>query len=142
MMKKEKGIKIRKDLSKIVSKAKQAMRPNKCILCGKSIEGCCNSHSVPQMILREIEKDGMIFCAPKVMELGFNKLCKDIKFIEEEAGINKSGTFQFICRKCDSDFFKDYENIENLMNDEICGSNKVLSEIATKNITRLLNYNF
>lgn len=49
---------IRKKISKLLSEARNAAKPDKCILCGKPQTSFCNSHSVPQLSLRNIASDG------------------------------------------------------------------------------------
>ena len=101
--------------------AKRKAVKNCCELCGKQVDEFCNSHSVPKMILREIQDQGWVLNAQSV--IGWEKL--DIK-----DRINNSGTFHLICKECDNSYFKTYENKEKLFNKP---TDLVMAEIALKN---------
>lgn len=100
---------MRKDINKLLKKARETAKPDKCILCGKTQTSFCNSHSIPHMILKTIA------CEGKVLEPWV--LMDEIDVVDLESGIKKSGTFHFICRECDALYFQDYENKEALLND-------------------------
>ncbi|WP_313120017.1 hypothetical protein [Proteiniclasticum ruminis] len=114
-------IKIRKQMSKILSKTRSLAKPSTCILCGNDQTSFCNSHSVPQLSLNNIADNGKLLHASALM---------GVEIIDIEKGVNNSGTFHFICNNCDSKFFQDYENEENLKSRP---TDKVLAEIAVKN---------
>lgn len=59
-----------------------------------------------------------------------------IDVIDIEKGVNNSGTFHFICNDCDGTFFQDYENEQNLRS---MPTDKMLAEIAVKNLLLQLN---
>lgn len=63
--------------------------------------------------------------------IGFNEEIVDI-----ENGVNRSGTFNYICRNCDGTFFQDYENEANLIQNP---TDKMLAEIAVKDMLLLMN---
>lgn len=90
-------IDVRKKANKLLSKARNDAKPDKCILCGKSQTSFCNSHSVPQLSLKNIAKNGKVLHASILM---------GIDVIDIEKGVNNSGTFHFICNECDWTFFK------------------------------------
>ena len=113
-------IEVRKKINQLLHNAEREAKPDKCILCGKSKTSFCNSHSVPQMILRNIAVDGELLQASATMDLEIVNLTK---------GVNNSGTFYIICRDCDSKYFQDYENAENLKKNP---TDKILAEIALK----------
>jgi hypothetical protein len=94
-------VEIRKKTSKLLSKARNAAKPDKCILCGKPQTSFCNSHSVPQLALRNITSDGKLLHASALI---------GIEVVDNEKGVNNSGTFHFICNECDGTFFQDYES--------------------------------
>ena len=119
-------IEIRKKISNMLSEARQNAKPPKCILCGRSQSSFCNSHSVPQMSLKEIADNGMLLHASAVMGREF-----ELEIVDLEGGVNKSGTFNYICRDCDGTFFQEYENPDNIIAKP---SDKMLAEIAVKNI--------
>jgi len=108
-------------MNKLLSEARKAAKPDKCILCGEKQTSFCNSHSVPQLSLRNITDNGKVLHASALM---------GIDIIDIEKGVNNSGTFHFICNSCDGTFFQDYENEQNLKSKP---SDKVLAEIAVKN---------
>lgn len=117
-------IAVRKILNKWLSEARRKAKPKTCIMCGKSQTSFCNSHSVPQMFLKQIADNGKLLLASSL--IGF-----DFEIVDLEAGVNRSGTFNYICNKCDGTFFQDYENIDNI---EKYPTDKMLAEIAVKNI--------
>lgn len=119
---------MRKDINKLLKKARETAKPDKCILCGKTQTSFCNSHSIPHMILKTIA------CEGKVLEPGV--LMDEIDVVDLESGIKKSGTFHFICRECDALYFQDYENKEALLNDP---TDKMLAEIALKSMLQMLS---
>lgn len=122
-------IKFRKQMNQMLSVARKSAKPTKCILCGSTNPIFCKSHSVPQLALRPIADNGMVLHASAVM--GFDKEIVDI-----ENGVNKSGTFSYICRNCDGTFFQDYENEANLTKNP---TDKILAEIAVKDMLLLMS---
>lgn len=117
------SIEMRKTLNDLLLQSRKKSKPDKCILCGQSQTSFCNSHSVPRLSLKTIADNGMVLQASAFTE--FNE-----EVVDKENGINKSGTFNYICRECDSTYFKDYENVDNLLK---VPSDKMLAEIALKN---------
>lgn len=122
-------INIRKEINRDFNMAKKNIKPEKCILCGKNQTSFCNSHSVPQMALKEISENGKVLQASAVMNF-------DFEIFDIEKGIRNSGVFNYICKECDSKFFKDYEDPQNLLNEP---NDKILAEIAVKNFLLELN---
>lgn len=113
-------IELRKKVNKLLSDARNAAKPNKCILCGENQTSFCNSHSVPQFSLRNISDNGKVLQASALM---------GIDVVDIEKGVSNSGTFHFICNRCDGTFFQDYENEQNLKSKP---SDRMLAEIAVK----------
>ena len=121
--------------------AEKAVRPSFCSICGHPFEdggGICASHSVPQMVLNNImskNKDGQMTCSRT-----FGMYEDDIPipalpdFIQIQPGKSRAGVFRSICKKCDSEFFKDYEDEEALLSLDPYSAqgNKILSEIMIK----------
>ena len=122
------SIEIRKELNRLMNEAKAIAKPDKCILCGKKQSSFCNSHSVPKMILKNIANNGKVLTANATI---------GIEVIDDEKGVNNSGTFNFICRECDKKMFQDYENPNRLSDLEL--SDKLLSEIALKDTLLMLS---
>ena len=114
-------IEVKKRMSRMLSKARAESKPTTCIMCGKPKTSFCNSHSVPQLSLRNVADNGKLLLASSLI---------GIEVVEAEGGVNNSGTFHYICNDCDGTFFQDYENENNLLS---CPSDKMLAEIAVKN---------
>jgi len=113
-----------KFLSQLSGKSRSDSKPSHCLYCEEENNKFCNSHSVPASFLRNIAVDGKVYTTNVIL---------DLPILETEKGVNNSGTFQIICRKCDSEIFKEYENVRNY--DET-PSNKMLAQIAMKNHLR------
>ncbi len=122
-------VKVRQQMYHMLSAARVNAKPTRCVLCGNIQTGFCNSHSVPKLVLKSIADDGMVLHASAVM--GF-----DEKIVNNEDGVNKSGTFNYICRNCDGTFFRDYENEVNLLKKP---TDKMLAEIAVKDMLLLMS---
>lgn len=120
-------IEVRKQFSKLINKSKQQAKKCECLWCGTKITRFCNSHSLPQCILRNIDTNGKIDY--------FNSMINN-PLINSDKGINEAGTFKLLCRECDGKIFQDYENLEALCNTP---SESILEEIALKNILMMLN---
>ena len=60
----------------------------------------------------------------------------DEEIVDIENGVNKSGTFNYICRNCDGTFFQDYESEANLIKNP---TDKMLAEIAVKDMLLLMS---
>lgn len=123
----ERIIKLRKEYSKIISKSRQQAKKNKCLWCGKKITRFCNSHSVPQCVLKNIDEDG---------KLDYFNVMLNLPLINSDKGIGEAGTFKLICKECDSKIFKDYEELSKL---ELLPTEVMLEEIALKNVLMMLN---
>ena len=50
----------RKQFSRLMNNSKQQAKKSECLWCGEKITRFCNSHSLPQCILRNIDTDGKI----------------------------------------------------------------------------------
>lgn len=99
-----------------------------CLLCGKKIESACNSHIVPQFILREIAEKGRV-------AYGYSFSSIKVSGLEKETGINNAHTFRLICRECDRKQFRNYENPINILefdNLDLNLQKETLCEMALK----------
>lgn len=123
-------IEARKKYGKLSNLSKSQAKKEECIWCGKKITRFCNSHSIPQMVLDNIDSDGKLDY--------FNTIVK-IPLINEDKGIGEAGTFKLICNDCDSKIFQNYEDPKKicLMPDE-----RMLEEIALKNMLVMLSKRF
>lgn len=84
-------------------------------------------HSIPAFCLRNISVDGHV--------LHTNKLV-NIPLLDFEKGIKESGTFQLICRECDSKIFQEYEEPDNYTNEV---TPKMVAQIAMKNHLKFIS---
>lgn len=107
--------------SEIKKRSLADCKPNYCLLCGKT--NCfCNSHSIPEFILRNISTNGKVYYSNQLTE---------IPLIPTEFGLSRAGAFKLICAGCDKSTFSDYED-PNIISGE--PNNLVLTEIAMKNL--------
>ncbi len=113
------------DLNKIVTSLKKGRtasnRIKRCAICKKTGVKYCNSHTIPQFILKNIDKNGKLLNT---------QVFNSTKFIDEEKGINKTQVFHSICTNCDNIIFKDYERMDSY---KIEPSQIILKQIALKN---------
>ena len=107
--------------------------PDKCAYCLKPFSGnkkhICNSHSIPQFVLRNIGSD---LC-------GINSLI-NMPWHKKETGLKKSGVFCMLHADCDNTVFSTYENAEIYTNDitESKKIDQICNEIALKNYLNCL----
>lgn len=118
---------IKRKINDIVKKSRAAAKRDTCYYCGKQVDSFCNSHSVPAFCLRNISTDGEV--------LTLNALI-DNPLLETEKGIKKAGTFQLICRECDSKIFSDYENPNNYTS---IPTGKMITQMALKNYLKAIS---
>ena len=114
-------VEIRKLIKQMLYDSRNRARVSECRLCGQKTEGFCNSHTVPQFILKELAQNGKVLQA---------SLFFGIEHVDIEKGISNSGTFHIICRNCDNSRFTAYENEQALLNKP---SEKMLAQIELKN---------
>lgn len=56
--------------------------------------------------------------------------------MDDEKGIREAGTFQLICRECDSVIFQEYENEDNYKKEP---NGMMLAQIAMKNYLKAIS---
>lgn len=122
----ENPIDYNKQMSIIIKESRNNAKLDNCLFCDKKCSSYCNSHSIPQFVLRNISDNGLLFEPSTLMQL-------DI--LRNEVGINEAGTFRLICRDCDSRLFSDYENPDNYNN---IPTQKMLAQISLKNSMLLI----
>lgn len=122
----------RKKISKFMKESRSAAKRNKCFHCKKEVSSFCNSHSVPAFTLRNIAKNGNLVNLNNFIEIPFQ---------DKQSGLQKTGTFQIICKNCDNTIFADYENPENYDTSQ-SPSQKMLSQIALKSYLLAINKKF
>lgn len=124
--------------SKFIGEINKNSRVDECVLCGTKMTSACNSHVVPQFILKEIAEEGHI-------SYGHALHSFDVGGVKKTTGINDAYTFRLICRKCDSKYFKNYENPDNLINFDMLSENDkkvMLCEMALKTHLSHLNMKY
>lgn len=95
---------IRDKKKEILNKVTQ----RKCLICGKNVDGLCNSHSIPAFVLKNIAKDGHVLRSSYFLPFVDKK--------DSYVGIKKAGRFFRICNDCDNIVFQKYEEEKNLLN--------------------------
>lgn len=120
-------IEIRKKINTLINESQRRAKKTECIWCGKKTTSFCNSHSVPQCVLKNIEIEG---------KLDYYNTLSKIPYMNLDKGLNEAGRFKLLCRECDNHLFKDYEDIDSLSAEP---NGKMLSEIALKNLLVMLN---
>lgn len=117
-------IELRKQINQIMHEASRDAKRDSCLLCGKQCTGFCNSHIIPQFILKSISDTGHVLQGISA----FNNI--EAEVIGSRKGINNTWTFKVICNECDAKYFADYENEQALISNP---TTKKLAEIALKN---------
>lgn len=122
----EKKIQLNKKYSELMKKSRELAKPSQCFLCGKKCTSFCNSHTIPQFILKNISNTGKY--------LNINSLLK-LPMFKQSIGLNEANIFRLICHDCDKKYFSTYENPSEYKNTP---SQKILGEIALKNSLRFI----
>lgn len=97
-----------KDEKMFVKAIDKCSKIDYCLLCRRKMDSACNSHVVPQFILREIAENGRV-------SYGYSLSTVEVSGLEKETGISNAHTFRLICRECDAKQFKNYENPNNIV---------------------------
>lgn len=116
----------RKTINDYWRDSRKKSKLTKCLFCGTTCSSFCNSHTIPAFALRNISSDGEVLNANTLINNPYKK---------KSDGIKKSGTFQLICRSCDSNIFMDYESPENYASKP---NGKMITQIAMKNYLRYI----
>lgn len=109
------------------SQARDKSKRDYCFYCGKNVNGLCKSHFIPKFCLKNIASNGNVKSINSLLHL---------PIIKDSAGVNNAGTFQLICRECDSRIFHDYENP---LNYDTKPTQVMMAQIAMKNYLKYLN---
>ena len=120
-------------ISDLNKKIYKITKPNECFICGNKMESPCNSHVVPQFILKSFAEKGQLYYGQTLFKYSNIFKCKK--------GINNIFTFHLICKKCDNLYFNAYEKPETIFCFDSYDrklKNRILSEIAIKAL--LANY--
>ena len=124
---------VKKFYSQLSKDSREKAKLKTCPICGKEQTSFCNSHSIPKFILNNISVDGKLLQFPRVAADDF---MLENHLVDIEKGLKNSCTFQLICRECDSKFFSEYEDENNLRQKP---SNKMMAEIELKNSLLMLS---
>ncbi len=124
---KEHLIEFRKEISSLMSKARERAKSGECFVCKKACESYCNSHSVPQFCLKRISVNGKVY---------ISGIQKEFPVLGNDQGVNQAGTFRLICRECDSKIFREYETPAAYDNPP---TPLMLAEVAMKNYLQLIS---
>lgn len=116
----------KKKFSAFQRQVRENAKLKKCIICGKDCSSFCNSHTIPQFVLKKIAKNGEL-----ITGMTFNKN----PLIDREVGIKRTITFNIICNDCDNTLFQEYED-PNAYDKKI--SIQMIQKIALKNYLRML----
>lgn len=122
---KEDEIAYRKELNTLMARVNNDAKRSSCLICGKQCSSFCNSHIIPQFVLKNIADNGHLYMGIEAF--------KQTRIGEplQTKGINRLWTFKVICRDCDKKYFSDYEYDEALLH---APNNRIMAEIALKNM--------
>lgn len=112
------------NISAIEDKYYKNATQNKCYLCRHSCQSFCNSHSIPQFVLSNLGDSSIYSNYADAAE---------IDILKPFTGKKKAGTFELICRECDSKFFVEYEKKELYADLSKPLPDNILYKIAIKN---------
>lgn len=117
----EKEIRFTKMFNGIIKQGQDNAKPDHCFLCQRQMSSFCNSHTVPQFVIKNISDKG--------------KVINGFYFAVPERYHGRNGTanaltFKVICKECDQCYFQIYENEDALLKEP---TNQLLASIALKN---------
>lgn len=118
---KDEFIKFNKFCSNLKKSTHKSKKRKRCAICKKTDVKYCNSHTIPQFILKKISKNGKLLNTQAL---------NSTKMVNDENGLNETQVFHSICRDCDNLIFKDYETLDNYNKEP---TQKILKQIALKN---------
>lgn len=124
LLKEEMGenyLEYKKKINQILAQSRKRSKQDRCMYCNEEKSSFCNSHSLPAFCLRNIATNGYVYYSNKLI---------NISLLDDEKGVKNAGTFQLICRECDSKIFQQYEDPNNYEK-EI--TPVMLAQIAMKN---------
>lgn len=128
----------KKEESEFIGVINKNSKVYECVLCGSKMTSACNSHVVPQFILKEIAEGSHVSYGHAIHSL-------EVGGVKKTTGISNAYTFRLICRNCDGKYFKHYENPDNLINFDFLSENDkkvMLCEMALKTHLSHLNMKY
>lgn len=114
-------IEARKMLGRLKKNSRLSTKPDRCLWCGKKTSQFCESHTIPQFVLRNIATDGKLDYYNSFMENPLENT---------DQGIAETAIFRLICRECDNTLFQKYEDEKKLKE---YPTEQILELIALKN---------
>jgi len=123
-------IKYKKKVGGLLRESRMDAKGNTCYDCGKLCSSFCNSHSLPAFCLKNIAVNGDVY---------YSNVLVNLPILETEKGVGNAGTFQLICRECDSTIFQNYENPDNY---NLSITPVMIAQIAMKNYLKNLSKRF
>ncbi len=123
-------LELKKNWSEFCHQVQQDMQPEYCLLCGRKMTSPCNSHVVPQFIMKRIAEQGMVCYGQSLYRNAWKN-----DYIKTITGVNNAFTFRLICRDCDKKQFHHYEKPEAILNYDTLNreeQKQILSEMAIK----------
>lgn len=120
-------IEINKEISKIKKEANQYTKGKNCVLCGKPCSSFCNSHTIPRFVIKNIAENGKVYSPSMTMD--YLDIKTRLNVFKSNPGVEKTLTFDSICRECDNAVFSCVEN-EDILEKEFDA--KVLNLYALK----------
>lgn len=121
-------------MSRTMSEVRAETKDAVCFYCGKPVTSFCHSHNVPRFCLENIGADGKVTGPNAILELP----SMGVSIGKESLGVGEAGTFNIICRECDSKIFQEYENPDNYFRDTP-PTQKMIAEIAMKNYLKFIS---
>lgn len=112
---------VKRKMNDFKKEVRKDAKGEKCLLCGEKVTSFCNSHSLPNFVIKSIAVEGKIRTFQSFIEFDY---------FDDEQGVNKSGVFHNICNKCDSSFFSGYEDPQKI---RMNFTEVILAQIAVKN---------
>lgn len=114
-------------------KMKRDSKPEKCLLCGETHTSFCESHTIPQFILKNIANNGYVYRI-----LPSDEIIPE-SGVKNRIGIGETNVFYDICNSCDGSYFQDYENEDKLSSFSSLQERekqRIMTLIALKNALR------
>ena len=123
----EAEIRLEKLFNEIIKEGQTKAKPEYCLLCEKKQSSFCNSHTIPQFVMKNISVNGKLIN-------GF--FFSEENWIHGRNGIANAMTFRLICKECDQRYFHIYEDESALLQEP---ANQLLASIALKNDLLILS---
>lgn len=121
----EKMISVNKIMSQIYRNSRNEAKRDTCWICNNNCSSFCHSHSIPRLILKNIEENSEVSAPRQADNLEPHK----------NTAVESAGVFFNICNTCDSKYFQVYED-ENILQSE--PTDKMLNAIALKNYLKVI----